>query len=86
MPTQSKPVASSAAVTDHRIKQSIAQPTRVTIHYLSFPAIKRTVQTPPAWMQVARYIVSTEQSNALWRLLVAFAMAYGSSGPRLLSF
>jgi len=38
-----------------RIKRSIVQPTRVTVHYLSFPAIKRTVPTPPAWLTDGAY-------------------------------
>jgi hypothetical protein len=52
MPTQLNPVASSPAA-NRRIKRSIAQPLRVTVYYLSFPAIKRTVQTPPAWLGAA---------------------------------
>jgi hypothetical protein len=43
MATQAKPVAASPAAPDRRrIKRSIPQPSsRVTVHYLSFPA-KRT--------------------------------------------
>jgi hypothetical protein len=51
MPTQSKPVASPPAT--NRPKRSTVQPLRVTVHYLSFPPLKRTVPTPPAWLGAA---------------------------------
>jgi hypothetical protein len=59
MPTQSKPVASSPAAPNRRVKRSTVQPLRVTVHYLvhylSFPAIKRTVPSPPPWLTNGAY-------------------------------
>jgi hypothetical protein len=50
MSAQSKPVAPTPA-TNQRVKRSIVQPLRVTVYYLNFPAIKRSVATAPPWMK-----------------------------------
>jgi hypothetical protein len=54
MSTQSKPVASSPAA-NRRIKRSNVQPLRVTVYYLNFPAITRTVPIPPPWLENGAY-------------------------------